>query len=184
MRRFSAAVWLCLAIAATLALAPQPAAPAPARHDRRQGLHSRVSFAEAVVPRATAVPALATSPAAIRQTYLPLAVMPPRISVQFATRRDANGNLVDPGTVFAYGTTTLYANVTVGGARGRSYRHEWYINGALQPQLAYGPVQVPFDVTLYRVEIFTTERPLDRGTYQINTYLGGSLYATASATIT
>jgi hypothetical protein len=85
--------------------------------------------------------------------------------------------------VFAYGTTTLYANVTVGGARDRSYRHEWSINGVPQPQLAYGPVLVPFDVTLYRVEIFTTERPLDRGTYQISTYLGGSLYATATATI-
>jgi hypothetical protein len=183
MRRFSAAVWLCLAVAASLALAPRPATPALAQHGRQHDLHSRVSIAEAVVASGTAMPALAAGLAATRQTYIPLAVVPPRISVQFATRRDATGNLVDPGTVFAYGTTTLYANVTVGGARGRSYRHEWYINGALQPQLTYGPVQVPFDVTLYRVEIFTTQRPLDRGTYQINTYLGGALYATATATI-
>jgi hypothetical protein len=183
MSRLRTFRWLRLLVAATLALVPVSASPTGAEHDRRQNLHSRVGVADAAVPIVAAIPPLAASPAATRKTYVPLAVTPPKIAVQFATARDDNGNLINPATVFAYGTTTLYANVTVGGARGRSYRHEWYINGVIQSQLAYGPVVVPFDVTLYRVEIFTTERPLDRGTYQINTYLGGSLYATAIATI-
>jgi hypothetical protein len=161
-------------------LAAYPAARSYADH-AVAGVSSHV---EVVQARARPAPAVASpAPAAQARVFVPLVRTPAKITFQFAASKDANGNLINPSTVIAYGTRTLYANRTVGGARGRSYRHEWYINGVLQPQLAYGPVTIPFDITLYRVEIYTTDRPLDRGVYQVNSYLGESLYATASATI-
>jgi hypothetical protein len=140
---------------------------------------------QASVPRAPALAEPASAaPAANRVVHLPLVIAPPKVTIQFASSVDANGNLINPSTTFAYGITHLYYEVTIFGAKGLSYREEWSINGARQTQLDYGPVTIPYEAIKYKGGVYyASGRTLDRGTYQINIFVNGGLYQTGVAKI-
>ena len=51
--------------------------------------------------------------------FLPLVISQPQVEIKFGTGVDSENNLLNPGTVFAYGIARLYYQYTVSGAPGK-----------------------------------------------------------------
>lgn len=141
--------------------------------------HSALAQADAASP--AAVPA-AQPQAGTPQAFLPLLNAAPRVTITFATSRDAAENLVNPTTSFSYGLKTLYSDALIEGAKGQQYRSQWFVNGEDIGLNNTG--SLPFQATVVESDIgFTDNSNLDRGTYVRRIYVGGVLYAEATATI-
>lgn len=173
-------ILIALAVFPALLVAAEPVPPAPVVREAPRVIQRRAPT------NAQPVPAFRGAATALRsQIYLPLAKQAPRVTILFASGRDAHDALINPSTTFPFGIVRLYHDATVAGARGQAYREAWYIDGAYQPQLDYGPIAVPFDTTIFAGQgiHYPSGEPLSRGNYRIDIYLNGSLYASATAVI-
>src|SRR5215470_16542263 len=77
----------------------------PPRRGAARGQGSWVS-----IPPASPSPTIfaTTQVTGTQFVYLPLIAVSPSIRIQFGSGVDSQGNLIDPGTAFAYGITHLY----------------------------------------------------------------------------
>ena len=143
---------------------------------------SRSSLAQADATSPATAP-VAQPQAGTPQAFLPLLNAAPRVTITFATARDAAENLVNPTTSFSYGLKTLYSDALIEGAKGQQYRSQWTINGEDIAALD-DTGSLPFQATVVESDIgFSDNANLDRGTYVRRIYVGGVLYAEATATI-
>jgi hypothetical protein len=112
---------------------------------------------------------------------------PPSVQIEFATTPDDSCNPFTPATTFNYGIKYLCYQVIFAGAKGQSFRTEWFVNGTLQTGLGRtGTIgenlQVRAGVICYGPSGACGEA-VPRGTWQLRAYLNNQLYREATAVI-
>lgn len=171
---------LLLVVGFVVACALIPLGTSYGQDEGRWQADSSLAQADAASPAAVPV---AQPQAGTPRAFLPLLNAAPRVTITFATSRDAAENLVNPTTSFSYGLKTLYSDALIEGAKGQQYRSQWIVNGKDIAALD-DTGSLPFQATVVGFDIsFTDNSNLDRGTYVRRIYVGGVLYAEATATI-
>jgi hypothetical protein len=143
------------------------------------------------VARPSAVPApvvFATAPVTGTElVYLPLVARSAGIGIQFGSGLDAQNNLIDAGTVFAFGITHLYYRYTLESAAGHAYRAEWTVAGARQPQLddsgTIPPTPAVFTRFFCSLTLGPCGPPLPRGIYQVKFFIDNVFQQEIAASI-
>jgi hypothetical protein len=125
----------------------------------------------------------------VPQVFVPLVVRPPDVGIQFGTGVDTQNNLVNPGTVFAYGIARLYYRYTVTGAPGQPYRTEWFADGVRQRRLDDSGTIPATDVSAVFTNFFCSptlgscDQPVPRGVYRVRFYIDDVFYREATAVV-
>ncbi|SRR5258706_8700812 len=177
------------AVAIAIALLLAPARPGDGQSPPPPGSVVRGAGEWVSIPSPIPAPAVfATAQVTgTEHVYLPLIASSPGIRIQFGSVVDAQNNLIDPGTIFAYGITHLYYRYTVEGASGRAYRTEWAINGVRQPQLddsgTIPSASATFASYVCSLTLGPCGMPLPRGAYQVKFFIDGVFHQEATATI-
>ena len=121
------------------------------------------------------------------QVFLPLVVSQPLVQIEFGTGVDSEDNLVNPGTVFAYGIARLYYQYTVTGALGQPYRTEWSVDNVRQPQLDDSGTIL--DTSAVFTNFFCSralgscDQPVPRGAYRVRFYIDEVFFSEATAVV-
>jgi hypothetical protein len=123
----------------------------------------------------------------VPRVFAPLVVSQPLVEIEFGTGVDSQDNLVNPGTVFAYGIERLYYRYTVTGALGRLYRTEWFVDGVRQPQLDDSGTILATPAVLTNFFCSPTlgscDQPVPRGAYRVRFYIDEVFYREATAVV-
>ena len=119
--------------------------------------------------------------------FIPVVVTLPEVDIQFGTGVDNQNNLLNPGTVFAYGIARLYYRYTVTGAAGRLYRTEWLVDGARQ-RLLDDSGTIPATSAILTNSFCSPTlgdcgQPVPRAVYQVRFYLDEVFYHEAAAVV-
>lgn len=176
--------------ALTLLLVVLPALPSAGQETpafgRQEQTWSSIPAASAPDP----APAPAAWPQADTFVFLPAVTRLPIVTITFGSGRASNGDLTGIATTFDFGLRRLWYQYRFEGARNRTYRDEWTINGRVEPGLARSD-RIPFDnaqltSSICLVNVSTgacTDIPLPRGTYNVKVYVDEQLLAQSTATI-
>ena len=121
------------------------------------------------------------------QVFLPLIISQPQVKIEFGTGVDSENNLVNVGTVFAYGIERLYYRYTVTGAPGQPYHTEWFVDNVRQPQLDdSGTILITPAVltnSFCSPTLGSCDQPVPRGLYQVKFYINDIFYREATAVV-
>ena len=121
------------------------------------------------------------------QVFLPLVVSQPSVEIEFGTGVDSENNLVNPGTIFAYGIARLYYQYRVTGALGQAYRAEWFVDNVRQPQLDDSGTILDTPAVLTNFFCSPTlgscDQPVPRGAYRVQFFLNDVLFREATAVV-
>jgi hypothetical protein len=121
------------------------------------------------------------------RAFMPLVVAQSGVDIQFGTGVDSQNNLLNPGTVFAYGIARLYYRYTVAGAANLPYRTEWFVDGVRQPLLDdSGTIFVsPAVLTQFFCSptLGSCDQPVPRATYKVRFYIDEVFYREATAVV-
>ena len=121
------------------------------------------------------------------QVFLPLVVSQPLVQIEFGTGVDSENNLVNSGTVFAYGIARLYYRYTVVGAPGQSYRTEWFVDNLRQPQLDDSgtilDTSAVFTNFFCSPTLGSCDQPVPRGAYRVTFYIDDVFFSEATAVV-
>jgi len=175
------------ALAVVLLLMPAQSGYGQGDPPRRGAVRGQGSWVS--IPPASPTPTIfaTTQVTGTQFVYLPLIAVSPSIRIQFGSGVDSQGNLIDPGTAFAYGITHLYYRYTAEGAAGRSYRTEWIVNGARQTLLdESGTIpSTPAMLTSFFCSptLGPCGPPVPRGVYQVTFFIDDVAYQQATATV-
>ena len=126
-------------------------------------------------------------PQQVSTIFMPLVATLPEVDIQFGTGVDDQNNLLNPGTVFAYGIARLYYRYALTGAAGRQYRTEWLVDGVRQPLLDdSGPIpaaSATFTNSFCSPTLGPCDQPVPRAVYQVRLYIDNLLYREAAAVV-